>query len=133
MPKGYFYVSYMLTGEHIPWNRKSGTLGRLKPFENFFLVRDCDGCLQRGTGAWQIAARYSAARFTDQHNADPALNVYGGNAHSFTLDVNWYWNPYARMQFNWLVGAVKDRAQPNGDPIGNGDYDILGARWMVDF
>ena len=24
---GYAYISYFLTGEHVPWNRKSGTLG----------------------------------------------------------------------------------------------------------
>ena len=135
---GYFYVAYMLTGEHMPWDRKSGTLARIKPFENFFLVRDCDGCLRRGLGAWQIAARYSKADFTDQ-SGPVDTNLYGGNGHSFTLDLNWYWNPHARMQFNWLVGAIKDRENP-ADPNsstpqlpGNGDYDILGARWMVDF
>ncbi len=134
---GYFYVAYMLTGEHMPWNRKSGTLARLKPFENFFLVRDCDGCLRRGTGAWQIAARYSKADFTDQ-DGPISENIYGGNGHSLTLDLNWYWNPHARMQFNWLVGAIKDRRITNPNPPGNiqdvnGDYDIIGARWMVDF
>ena len=134
---GYFYVAYMLTGEHMPWNRKTGCLARIKPFENFFIVRDCDGCVRRGKGAWQIAARYSKADLTDQDGAF-AENIYGGNGHSLTLDVNWYWNPYARMQFNWLVGAIKDRrnpADPNQGLVGpgNGDYDILGARWMVDF
>ncbi|MEE2826297.1 MAG: porin [Planctomycetota bacterium] len=134
---GYFYVAYMLTGEHMPWDRKTGCLARIKPFENFFIVRDCDGCVRRGKGAWQIAARYSKADLTDQDGAI-AENIYGGNGHSLTLDVNWYWNPYARMQFNWLVGAIKDRrnpADPNQPLVGpgNGDYDILGARWMVDF
>ena len=133
---GYFYVAYMLTGEHMPWDRKSGTLARIKPFENFFLVRDCDGCLRRGTGAWQIAARYSKADFTDQDGVT-SENIYGGNGHSLTLDLNWYWNPHARMQFNWLVGAIKDGKEYT-DTAGikrhvNGDYDILGARWMVDF
>lgn len=131
---GYFYVAYMLTGEHMPWDRKSGTLARIKPFENFFLVRDCDGCLRRGTGAWQIAARYSKADFTDQDGL-ASQNVYGGDAHSLTLDLNWYWNPNARMQFNWLVGALKGRQSPaQGNGVAaNGDYDIIGARWMVDF
>lgn len=138
---GYFYVAYMLTGEHMPWDRKTGCLARIKPFENFFIVRDCDGCVRRGKGAWQIAARYSKADLTDQDGAF-AENIYGGNGHSLTLDVNWYWNPYARMQFNWLVGAIKDRRNP-ANPFpptppgyigpGNGDYDIIGARWMVDF
>src|SRR5690606_9267167 len=34
----YVYVSYFLTGEHIPYERSTGTIGRVMPFENFFLV-----------------------------------------------------------------------------------------------
>ena len=54
----YGYASYFLTGEHIPWDRKTGTLGKVKPFENFFMVDTCDGCSGGGWGAWQVAARY---------------------------------------------------------------------------
>ena len=35
---GYIYVHYMLTGEHVPYNRLTSTLDRLQPFENFFWV-----------------------------------------------------------------------------------------------
>ncbi|MCA9095363.1 MAG: hypothetical protein KDA68_17915, partial [Planctomycetaceae bacterium] len=31
---GYIYFSYFLTGEHIPWNRELGVIGRVEPFEN---------------------------------------------------------------------------------------------------
>lgn len=117
---GYVYASYFLTGEHMPWDRKTGTLGRIVPFENFFAVCDCDGYPQRGLGAWQIAARYSYADFNDE-------NIVGGIGNSVTLGLNWYWNPYARMQFNYLVGEV-DRGQAGGD-----DYQIAGVRFMIDF
>jgi len=117
---GYAYVSYFLTGEHMPWNRKTGCLGRIKPFENFFSVRDCDGCIQRGMGAWQVAARYSFADFTDS-------NIIGGDTESLTLGLNWYWNPYTRWQFNYIVGDIDRQA------AGGGDYQIFGARFMVDF
>ena len=117
---GYLYASYFLTGEHMPWDRESGTLGRIKPFENFFSVCDCDGYRQRGLGAWQVAARYSYADFNDE-------NIVGGIGSSLTLGLNWYWNPYARMQFNYLVGEV-DRGQAGGD-----DYQIAGVRFMIDF
>ena len=53
----------------------------MKPFENFFSVRDCDGCIRRGLGAWQIAARYSHADLTDE-------DIIGGVGQSFTLAVN---------------------------------------------
>ena len=129
---GYCYLSYFLTGEHIPWDRKSGTLGRVKPFENFFLVDKCDGCKGRGMGAWQIAARYSYADFTNQ-------DIFGGEGESFTLGVNWHWTPYSRMQFNYIYGRVDDADQDlntggfAGTGTVSGDYNILGARFMVDF
>ncbi len=117
---GYIYAAYFLTGEHMPWDRKTGQLARIIPFENFFSVRDCDGCVQRGLGAWQVALRYSWADFTDQ-------NIVGGEAQAMTLGLNWYWNPYARMQFNYIVGDIDRQV------AGGGDYQILGVRFMVDF
>ena len=118
---GYYgQFSYFLTGEHRTWNRKTGTLGRIKPLENFFIVKDCDGNRQRGMGAWEIYGRYSYADLMDQ-------DIIGGEGESFTAGVNWYWNAYARMQFNYINGTI-DR-----DPIGSGDYEIFGARMMVDF
>ncbi len=119
---GYVYASYFLTGEHMPWDRESGTLGRVKPFENFFAVCDCEGYRQRGLGAWQVAARFSHADYNDE-------DINGGRGNALTLGLNWYWNPYARMQFNYLVGEI-DRQQTE---VAGGDYRIYGLRLMVDF
>lgn len=120
---GYYgQVSYLLTGEHHPWNRKTGCLDRLKPFENCFLVRDCDGNRQRGLGAWELAYRYSKADLDSG-------NILGGSGYSNTLGLNWYWNPYARMQFNYINGRITSGA----GAAGQGDYQIFGVRWMVDF
>ena len=117
---GYVYASYFLTGEHIPWNRKSGQLGRMKPFENFFLVDRCCGGTGRGWGAWQIAARYSYADFVDK-------DIIGGVGESWTLGMNWHWNPNTRLQMNYIMGEIRN----NGGVSGN--YDIIGARFMIDF
>lgn len=117
---GYVYASYFLTGEHEPWNRKTGCIGRVKPFENFFSVRDCDGNKQRGMGAWQVAVRYSYADFTDQ-------DINGGVGTSTTWGLNWWWNPYTRWQLNYINGNVDKGI------AGVGDYDIIGLRFMVDF
>jgi phosphate-selective porin OprO/OprP len=121
---GYVYVSYFLTGEHTPWERESGTLGRTKPFENFFLVERCCGGAGGGWGAWQIAARYSHADFTDD-------NILGGIGDSVTLGLNWWWTQYGRMQFNYIHGSIKEHAPVAG--FTSGDYDAFGARFMVDF
>ena len=122
---GYVQASYFLTGEHLPWKRSSGTIDRVKPFENFFLLRNgCNGCTVKGKGAWQIAARYSFADFNDQ-------DIAGGVAESVTIGVNWYWNANARMQFNYIFGGIDDR-DIDGVPTG-GDYQIVGTRMMIDF
>lgn len=118
----YTQFAYVLTGEHHPWDRKTGTLGRLKPFENFFMVRDCDGCRQKGMGAWEVAFRYSHADLNDD-------NVLGGDADSYTFGMNWYWNSNARMQFNYILGDLHSGA----GAAGQGNYQIAGVRMMVDF
>jgi phosphate-selective porin OprO/OprP len=121
----YAQVSYFLTGEHMPWERDSGTLGRIKPFEDFFLVRTCDGGLGRGWGAWQVAARWSYADLNDD-------DILGGEGESLTLGLNWYWTENARMQFNYIIGEIDNNAVTRGVPL-SGDYEIIGARFMVDF
>ncbi|MCA9267221.1 MAG: ATPase, partial [Planctomycetales bacterium] len=123
----YCYVSYFLTGEHMPYDRKSGTLGRVHPFENFFLVPTCDGCRGTGWGAWQVAARYSYLDLSDG-------NVQGGEEQNVTVGLNWYWTAYSKVQFNAIYGKIDDHrvVAPNPGFTG-GDFWILGTRFMADF
>ena len=117
---GYVYASYFLTGEHMPWKRSSGTLDRMKPFENFFLVDRCCGGTGAGWGAWQVAARYSYADFVDS-------DIAGGIGESLTIGVNWLWNENTRIQFNYIRGEIENSSGNSGD------YDIIGTRFMIDF
>lgn len=121
---GYVYAAYFLTGEHMTWERDSGTLGRVSPFENFFLVNRARGGIGGGWGAWQIAFRYSYADLTDH-------DIAGGIGQSYTVGMNWWWSPYGRMQFNYIDGYLEQKAYGNGLVAGN--YDIIGTRFMVDF
>lgn len=121
---GYVQVAYFLTGEHLPWERESGTLGRVKPFENFFLVDTCDDGVAAGWGAWQVAARLSRGDLTDS-------DILGGIGNSFTAGVNWHWNPYARVQFNYIYGKIDEHAPVAG--YTSGTYNIFGVRWMIDY
>ena len=127
---GYFYVAFFLTGEHMPWNRKTGTLARIHPLENFFLVDTCRDGIRAGRGAWQIAARWSYADLTDGGDL-AAGGVAGGVGQSGTLGLNWYWNAYSRMQLNYIYGDIRDHAPVDGQTAGF--YQILGMRFMVDF
>ena len=116
---GYIYAAYMLTGEHMPWNRRLGQVGGVKPFENFFAVRDCNCNVARGWGAWQIAARYSYLDLNDE-------DIIGGQADSLTLGLNWWWNKHARMQFNYVNGDI-DRAPADGK------FDLFGMQFEIYF
>lgn len=122
----YAYISYFLTGEHIPWNRKNGTIGRVEPFEEFYLLSNRCGT-KRGMGAWQIAARWSYADFSDQ-------DILGGEGESITAGLNWYMTTFASMQFNYIYGEIKDNDfnAPAGAP-NFGNYHILGTRLRMDF
>ena len=126
---GYIYAAYFLTGEHMPWDRESGTLDRIKPFEDFFLVKTCNGGIGRGWGAWQVAARWSYADFGESVGVGTQLpaSQFGVEGEALTVGLNWYWTQCARLQFNWLHGEITTAAATTGD------YDIVGARFMVDF
>lgn len=125
---GYVYGSWFLTGEHIPWDRQLGVIGRVKPRHSF--IRDAGNPdAARGWGAWQVATRLSWADLSDR-------DVFGGIGASTTLALNWYWNSHSRLQFNYIFGRVTDRqvAQPTaGTLLVDGNYQILGVRCMLDF
>jgi phosphate-selective porin OprO/OprP len=120
---GYVYIAYMLTGEHVPYKRSSGTIDRVQPFENFFVVNTCDGT-SRGRGAWQVALRYSYLNLTDN-------DIQGGEEDNVTLGLVWYLNPYSSWQFNAVYGDIKNRTAVAG--FTSGHFTALGARLRVDF
>ena len=122
---GYIYAAYFLTGEHQPWERHSGTIGRVKPLENFFYVQRCSGGFGHGWGAWQVALRYSHGDFSDK-------DIFGGVGDSVTAGLNWWWNPYARMQFNFIYGNIDER-EFAAAPATSGDYTVFGTRFSCDF
>ncbi len=122
----YGEVAYMLTGEHMSWNRKSGTLDNVKPFENFFLVDRMSGGTGSGWGAWQVAARYS---YLDANSGD----ILAGVGNSGTLGLVWYLNQNAKFQLNYIHGVIGDSRDLNTAGVGDAEYDIIGARCLIAF
>lgn len=120
----YVQAAYFLTGEHQPINRRTGTIGRVKPLENFFWVNTCDDDTASGWGAWQVAVRYSYLNLTD-------ADIRGGDERNWTLGLVWWWNSHARVQFNYIHAEIDDHEPVNG--FTGGKSDIFGARFMVDF
>lgn len=118
---GYVYVSYVLTGEHIPWDRESGQIGRLRPF-NPWTPGSADG--RRGWGALNVAARYSFVDLTDE-------DVLGGLEQNVTCIMNWHWTAYAKLQYQLGWGEVYDRAPVGG--YSSGHFWTSGLRMAFDF
>jgi phosphate-selective porin OprO/OprP len=115
----YGFVSYFLTGENRTYNRRSATIDRVYPFENFFRVRTNDGT-QTGIGAWEIAARLSHIDLTSQ-------NIQGGRLTDITFGLNWHLNPYTRFRWEYIY-AMLDRA-----PVGNSFAQVGAMRFDIDF
>jgi len=134
---GYIFASYFLTGEHIPLNRRAGVIDRVRPFENFFVVDRCTGGTGKGWGAWAVAFRYDYLDLSDS-------DIRGGQGHAGTIGLNWYWTAYSKLQTNYVFGEISNagQGQENGglggstQPLGagvEGDFSILGMRYMLDF
>lgn len=121
---GYAYLAWMLTGEHVPLSRERGTIGRIRPFENFFLVNRYGGGWGGGWGAWQVALRYSYLDLTDH-------DIRGGVESNATLGLVWYMNAYASLQVNAVYGDIEDREPVGG--FSDGHFTALGTRLRVDF
>ena len=116
----YAQFSYFLTGEQRKYKRSSGTFSdRVKPFENFFRVRDGDGCIQMSKGAWELAYRASYLDLNDGA-------ITGGNATDHTVGLNWYLNPYTRVVFNYVNSDLRRFGT-------TGNMNIFETRFQIDF
>ena len=83
----YLYGTWFITGETRPF--RGGNFDRVRPFKE--LGKD-------GLGAFELAARYD---WIDLSNTPVAARA-GNEARSTTLGLNWYFNPYAKLMFNWV-------------------------------
>jgi phosphate-selective porin OprO/OprP len=112
----YAYAAYMLTGETRPF--KGGNFDRIRPFKELG---------NGGLGAFEVALRYDHIDLS----TTPVLARAGNRATSLTLGLNWYFNPYAKLMFNWV--------RFNGDntpldPIGSRtEGDAFATRLHLDF
>lgn len=122
---GYIFASYFLTGEHVPYDRTSGTIGRVRPHENFFLVDRFCGGDGHGWGAVQVALRYDYLDLTDG-------DIRGGVGNMITAGLNWHWTAYSKVQNNLIFGDISESGLM-GPATDNGQFVIFGSRFMLDF
>jgi phosphate-selective porin OprO/OprP len=131
----YAQAGYFLTGENCGYNKQMGALDyNVKPFKEFFgLGRDQWFC---GWGAWEIAARYSYVNLAstailpaNQLSAGTGLptSPNPGIINDATLALNWWWNQYTRVQFNYI------NVNSNTNLHGSSNMGIYAARFQVEF
>lgn len=100
-------AGWYLTGEHRKYRAGAGIFDRQKPATNFGA---------EGSGAWEVAARWSTIDLTDG-------GVSGGEQDNYTLALNWYLNPVTRVMLDWVHADV--------DQVGEADFVVM--RCQVDF
>lgn len=105
-------TGYILTGEHRPYDRRNGVLGRIVPHQNF---GSNDGC-----GAWEVAARWSYLDLNDG-------GISGGQLNDLTAGLNWYLNRNTKLQLNYVHAFLKTPG------VGDSDADIVAMRAQIDF
>ena len=150
----YAQCGYFLTGESAGYNRQAGTLDyNCRPFSE--LVGLGRGRRMCGWGAWELAARWSyldlqtnrvtAANYTGAGTTLPALaptvnppgvlaagpsanaNPNPGVLNESTVALNWYWNAYARVQFNWIHNMLSSQYRAYSV------MDIWTIRYQLEF
>lgn len=135
-PAAYAQCGYMLTGESVGYLKQAGVLDyNVVPFTPLF------GTGRRGRmegwGAWEIAARWSYVDLSGVNvrpanilpfpvgNVPPSPNA--GVLNESTVALNWWWNRFTRVQFNWI------HSMPNYIGYGPAPFDIVGTRFQIEF
>lgn len=132
MQGGYAEALVFLTGEHKEYYRQTGMFGRVVPNQN--------ANFKNGTwGAWQVGIRFD---WLDLNSGTGGV-VNGGNAQDMTLGLNWFLNPNARFQLNYVCSWVNNAAAVtypgtvgalNGSRFtGDGTINSFGARMDFNF
>jgi len=120
---GAYYVqgTWYVTGEHRNYSKKSGSVGRFKPKQNFSW--DKDWSKGNGLGAVQLAVRYAELDLNDGK-----AGIAGGEQQSLTLGVNWELSPMSRVMYNYVTADYT-----SGIGADNGTLITNVIRFQVDF
>jgi phosphate-selective porin OprO/OprP len=129
----YMQAGYFLTGESAGYNKQTGVLDyNCKPYSPFFGTGPQYGIC--GWGAWEAAIRWTylniAATPTTVVGPTPGTTPPIPNAgvlNESTVALNWYWNAYTRMQFNWIHSMMDYNA------FGFRSMDTFGSRFQIEF
>jgi phosphate-selective porin OprO/OprP len=111
---GYVEALYLLTGENHNYNLAGKFFQGVTPFEPFFHVRDGDGNICSGWGAWEVGGRLS---FIDLSND----GVGAGRETNYTAMVHWYLTNNCSVMYNFIHCDFEKKGT-------SGPCDINGVR-----
>lgn len=114
----YLQASWVITGEAYRYDIKKAAYSGVKPSNPF-------GFGKGGTGAWEIAARYSEADLNDT-----SAGIAGGQQDIITVGLNWYVNNNLRFMLNYLNVDVKNRGGVLNPNFG---HDAVALRTQFSF
>ena len=144
----YAQCGYFLTGESAGYAKNMGAMDyNCKPFSEFFGIGHHRGIC--GWGAWELAGRWSyvdlqtnrikASNYAAGTNlttpgtsggfltGPSASNPNPGVVNESTVGLNWYWNQYTKMQFNWIHNILSSQYH------GVSNMDIFACRLQAEF
>ncbi len=134
-PAAYFQCGYMLTGETIGYLHQVGAFDYTVVPTTPFFGSGRKGRI-RGWGAWEVAARWSYVDLSGvnvrpenqlSNTPGPPPSPNPATVNQTTVGVNWYWNRFAKVQFNWI------RSMPDYIGYGAAPFDIYGTRFQIEF
>jgi phosphate-selective porin OprO/OprP len=118
LPAFYAHARYVLTGEAIPYNKKNAVFTRVKP-------RCPVG--QGGSGAWEVAMRYSYIDLNGTNGTIDGAPAPGRSMNILTFGLNWYLVDNAKFQFNYIHPFLDDPT------LGTSNADYFAVRCQIDF
>jgi phosphate-selective porin OprO/OprP len=119
----YVQTSYVLTGQHRRYIRRTGVFGTVSPVEPFRALPNGEPLVVQAMhqGAWEVAVRYSWLDLNDGP-------VHGARVANTTFGLNWYVNPQSRLMWNYIL-IFRDPAVSSAE----GWASVLAMRFQIDF
>jgi phosphate-selective porin OprO/OprP len=78
-------------------------------------------------GAWEATARWSYVNLDKTIVPLAGSTPLPGKLNDATAGLNWYWNAYTKVQFNWIHAMLDNRAR------GDSKTDIFAGRFQLEF
>jgi len=131
MPSAYLETTYLLTGENHNYDLDGKFIKGVTPFEPFFRVREQDGKICQGWGAWEIGARVSYIDLNNHLMGTPGNSSdTGGKMVDYTAGLTWYMTSNCSFKFNYIHS---DLDLATGANKGKSFADIIGTRFETHF